>query len=137
MGVSLINTITGMAIDVRTPAPADRHHLRRPVGPRDQADRPAHGPPGRTPRFPDLPICGMGGILSGEDALEFLMAGARCVQVGTANFAEPGAGLRITRELQTLMAELGIRASPRPSAACSRGPPEAPLRLSADLADHG
>ncbi|HEY0135935.1 MAG TPA: dihydroorotate dehydrogenase catalytic subunit, partial [Nannocystis sp.] len=58
--------------------------------------------------FPDLPICGMGGVLSGEDALEFLMAGARCVQVGTANFAEPGACLRITHELRAVMAEVGV-----------------------------
>ena len=58
--------------------------------------------------LPDLPICGMGGILSGEDALEFLMAGASCVQVGTANFARPDIGLTIVDELRKIMAELGI-----------------------------
>ena len=45
--------------------------------------------------------------MTGEDALEFLMAGAHCVQVGTANFAEPVAALRILRELRELMAQLG------------------------------
>ena len=46
--------------------------------------------------------------MTGEDALEFLMAGARTVQVGTALFAEPGAIARIAGELRGLMAELGI-----------------------------
>jgi len=59
-------------------------------------------------KHPQIPICGMGGIVSGEDALEFLMAGARCLQVGTANFSEPPAALRVRDELRILMAELGI-----------------------------
>jgi dihydroorotate dehydrogenase (NAD+) catalytic subunit len=58
--------------------------------------------------LPQLPICGMGGIVSGEDALEFIMAGASCVQVGTANFARPAAALDVLAELRTLMAELAI-----------------------------
>ncbi|MCA9689802.1 MAG: dihydroorotate dehydrogenase catalytic subunit, partial [Myxococcales bacterium] len=58
--------------------------------------------------LPDLPISGIGGVYTGEDALEFLMAGARCVQVGTACFAEPGAIVRITDELRALLGELGF-----------------------------
>lgn len=46
-----------------------------------------------------IPIMGMGGIYSGTDALEFLMAGARCVQVGTANFINPLALKNIIKEL--------------------------------------
>ncbi|MDC0719619.1 dihydroorotate dehydrogenase [Nannocystis bainbridge] len=104
-GVSLINTITGMAIDVRTRRPKIATTYGGLSGPaiKPIALRMVH----QVARaLPDLPICGMGGILSGEDALEFLMAGARCVQVGTANFAEPGACVRITEELGALLRTL-------------------------------
>ncbi len=107
MGVSLINTITGMAIDVRRRRPRIATTYGGLSGPaiKPIALRMVH----QVARaFPDLPICGMGGVLCGEDALEFLMAGARCVQVGTANFAEPGACLRITHELRAVMAEVGL-----------------------------
>jgi dihydroorotate dehydrogenase (NAD+) catalytic subunit len=107
MGVSLINTITGMAIDVRSRRPRIATTYGGLSGPaiKPVALRMVHQV---ATALPDLPICGMGGVLSGEDALEFLMAGARCVQVGTANFAEPGAVLRITAELRALMAEIGL-----------------------------
>ncbi|MEM7158284.1 MAG: dihydroorotate dehydrogenase [Myxococcota bacterium] len=106
-GVSLINTITGMAVDVRTRRPRLATTYGglsgaaiKPIALRmiHQVHRAA----------PDLPICGMGGIASGEDALEFLMAGASCLQVGTSNFAKPIAALTIREELRRLMAELGI-----------------------------
>lgn len=126
-GVSLINTITGMAIDVRTRRPKIATTYGGLSGPaiKPIALRMVHQV---HTALPDLPICGMGGILGGEDALEFLMAGARCVQVGTANFAEPAAGLRVTRELQTLMGELGF-ASVADVVGCLRPwPPEVPHR---------
>ncbi len=108
MGVSLINTITGMAIDVRSRRPRIATTYGGLSGPaiKPIALRMVHQV---ATALPGLPICGMGGVLSGEDALEFLMAGAGCVQIGTANFAEPGAVQRITAELRALMAELGIR----------------------------
>ena len=136
MGVSLINTITGMAIDVRRRRPRIATTYGGLSGPaiKPIALRMVHQV---ATRFPDLPICGMGGILSGEDALEFLMAGARCVQVGTANFAEPGVIPRITRELRALMAELGIARVAEAVGCLQPWAPEAPLRRSADLADHG
>jgi dihydroorotate dehydrogenase (NAD+) catalytic subunit len=128
MGVSLINTITGMAIDVRTRGRRSPPPTAACRAPRSSRSRCAWSTRSHT-ALPDLPICGMGGILGGEDALEFLMAGARCVQVGTANFAEPGAGLRVTGELQTLMAELGLRvASPTPSPPCDPGRPRRPTQ---------
>lgn len=107
-GVSVINTLTAMGIDVRTRKPRVATTYGGLSGPaiKPVALRMVHQ---ISRRLPDLPICGMGGIVSGEDALEFLMAGARCVQVGTANFAEPIAALRIRDELRALMAELGIR----------------------------
>ncbi len=106
-GVSLINTITGMAIDVRTRRPrlATTYGGLSGAAIKPIALRMVH----QVHRaVPDLPICGMGGINSGEDVLEFLMAGASCVQVGTANFARPDAGPSVRDELQTLMAQLGI-----------------------------
>lgn len=108
MGVSLINTITGMAIDVRTRRPrlATTYGGLSGAAIKPIALRMIH----QVHRaVPELPICGMGGIASGEDALEFLMAGASCLQVGTANFARPGGALAIRDELRALMAELGLR----------------------------
>src|SRR5690606_41503229 len=58
--------------------------------------------------LPDFPICGLGGIASGEDVLEFLLAGASCVQVGTANVARPTAAPTVRDELRSLMASLGL-----------------------------
>jgi dihydroorotate dehydrogenase (NAD+) catalytic subunit len=52
-----------------------------------------------------VPIVGLGGIASGEDAAEFLIAGATAVEVGTANFWDPGASARIARELDHFLKE--------------------------------
>ena len=126
-GVSLINTITGMAIDVRSRRPKIATTYGGLSGPaiKPIALRMVHQV---ATALPDLPICGMGGILSGEDALEFLMAGARCVQVGTANFAEPAAAVRVTRELAALLPELGFT-SVAEAVGCLRAwPPEVPHR---------
>jgi dihydroorotate dehydrogenase (NAD+) catalytic subunit len=53
-------------------------------------------------------VIGIGGISTAEDALEFLCAGARAVQVGTASFVEPTAAVRIVEELPGLLAAQGI-----------------------------
>lgn len=107
LGVSLINTITGMAIDVRTRRPrlATTYGGLSGAAIKPIALRMIHQV---HKALPDLPICGMGGINDGEDVLEFLMAGATCVQVGTANFARPDAGPSVRDQLQTLMAQLRI-----------------------------
>ncbi len=105
-GVSLINTITGMAIDVRKRRPRIATTYGGLSGPaiKPIALRMVHQV---AKALPELPICGIGGVMTGEDALEFLMAGARAVQVGTALFAEPNAIMRITEELRALLAEIG------------------------------
>jgi len=56
-----------------------------------------------------IPVIGIGGILCGADAAEFLCAGAVAVEVGTANFYDPQATLRIVRELEAHCKQLGIR----------------------------
>lgn len=124
-GVSLINTITGMAIDVRTRRPRIATMYGGLSGPaiKPVALRMVHQV---ATALPGLAICGMGGIVSGEDALEFIMAGASCVQVGTANFARPDAALVVVDELRARMAELGI-ASVSEIVGCIRPiSPEAP-----------
>jgi dihydroorotate dehydrogenase (NAD+) catalytic subunit len=55
-----------------------------------------------------LPIIGMGGIVTGEDALEFILAGASAVAVGTANFINPRATLDVLDGIESIMLEQGI-----------------------------
>jgi dihydroorotate dehydrogenase (NAD+) catalytic subunit len=106
-GVSVINTITGMAIDVRKRRPRLATTFGGLSGPaiKPIALRMVYQ---IAKALPGFPICGIGGISSGEDVLEFLMAGAHAVQIGTVNFNEPAAALRIEDELRSLMAELGL-----------------------------
>jgi dihydroorotate dehydrogenase (NAD+) catalytic subunit len=58
--------------------------------------------------LPDVPIIGMGGVRSGWDALELILAGAATVSVGTAIFHDPSACARIVRELEEELASRGI-----------------------------
>jgi dihydroorotate dehydrogenase (NAD+) catalytic subunit len=129
IGVSVINTITGMAIDVRTRRSRVATTYGGLSGPaiKPVALRMVHQVAQALPGFP---ICGMGGILSGEDALEFLIAGAHCVQLGTVNFAEPTATLRVTTELRELMAALGIRRVADAISTLAPHPPEPPYEPS-------
>ncbi len=55
-----------------------------------------------------IPVIGMGGISTGQDAAEFLVAGARAVQVGTATFVDPRAPQRIAKQLDRLVQRLQI-----------------------------
>ena len=58
--------------------------------------------------LPHVPICGMGGIRTGADALEFILAGASTVSAGTVLFNDPSAPTRIVRELTIALAEAGF-----------------------------
>ncbi len=96
--VTVANTVLGMVVDVEARRPllgAQRGGLSgpaiRPVAVRAVFD--AHEALG------DVPIIGVGGVASAPDALEFLMAGATAVQVGTATFSDPRAPARILRDL--------------------------------------
>jgi len=104
--VSLINTITGMAIDVDTRRPKLANLTGGLSGPaiRPVAVRMVWQVAGAV----RIPVIGIGGIMNGRDALEFLIAGASAVQVGTANFVNPRATMDIIDELQIFMQKQGI-----------------------------
>ena len=91
--VSVINTLIGMAIDIRTRKPVLSTVTGGLSGP---AIKPvALAKVYETARAVRIPVLGIGGIASAADAIEFLLAGATAVQVGTANFIDPAAGIRI------------------------------------------
>jgi dihydroorotate dehydrogenase (NAD+) catalytic subunit len=97
-GLSLINTLRGMAIDARTRRPRLARVFGGLSGPaiKPVALRMVHEV--ARARL-GVPIVGIGGIASGEDAAEFLLAGATLVQVGTASFVRPDAARRVAEEL--------------------------------------
>jgi dihydroorotate dehydrogenase (NAD+) catalytic subunit len=102
----LINTLLGMAIDARTRRPRLGNLVGGLSGP---AIKPvALRMVWQVARAVELPVVGIGGITSGEDAAEFLLAGARAVQVGTASLMDPGAAGRIARELEEFCAAQGV-----------------------------
>ena len=105
--LSLINTLVGMQIDLRTRRPVLANRTGGLSGPaiKPVAVRMVYD----VAKAVDLPLIGMGGIFTGKDALEFIMAGASAVAVGTANFTDPRACPRIIRELRELMAAEGIK----------------------------
>jgi dihydroorotate dehydrogenase (NAD+) catalytic subunit len=104
--ISLINTFVGMKIDTRTGRPVLANVTGGLSGP---AIRPmAVWLVYLVSQAVRVPIIGMGGIASIEDALEFLLAGASAVQVGTATFAEPRAAIGIIDELPRQVAARGF-----------------------------
>ncbi len=95
--LSLVNTFVGMAIDVRRRRPVLANGSGGLSGP---AIRPlAVYLTWQVARAAKVPVIGMGGIVSGRDAVEFLLAGARAVQVGTATFNDPAAAVRVVDEI--------------------------------------
>lgn len=96
--ISLINTLTGMAIDVKTRRPKLANITGGLSGP---AIRPvAVRMVWQAANAVKIPIIGIGGIMTAEDALEFIIAGATAVQVGTANFVTPTATIDIINGLE-------------------------------------
>src|SRR5512146_1715558 len=105
-GLSLINTLLGMAIDVRCRRPRLANCTGGLSGP---AIRPvAVRMVWQAAKAVKLPIIGMGGIVTGEDALEFILAGASAVAVGTANFINPRATLEVLSGIEAHMIEQGV-----------------------------
>jgi dihydroorotate dehydrogenase (NAD+) catalytic subunit len=107
--VTLVNTVLGMAID------PDTRRFRLGSGPRGGGlSGPAIHPVAVRAVFdvhralPELPIVGVGGVASGADAAELLLAGASAVQVGTATFVDPRAPARVAGELHAWAAAQGV-----------------------------
>jgi dihydroorotate dehydrogenase (NAD+) catalytic subunit len=104
--LSLVNTFVALAIDPRTRKPRLGAGFGGLSGP---AIKPlALRMVCEAARSVKIPVVGLGGIASGLDAAEFLIAGASAVQVGTANFWDPSAPLRIARELDQFLEQEGI-----------------------------
>ncbi|MGZ6827558.1 MAG: dihydroorotate dehydrogenase, partial [Mycobacteriales bacterium] len=106
-GLSVINTLLGMVIDTDTLRPALAGVTGGLSGP---AIRPVAVRCVWQVRqaLPDVPILGMGGIRTGLDALEFVLAGANAVSVGTTVFGDPSAPVRVLDELARALAERGF-----------------------------
>ena len=104
--ISLTNTFLGMALDLES---------RKPVFPNIVAglSGPAIKPLAlrlvwEVANNVHIPVIGMGGITTGQDVLEFMLAGATAVQIGTINLVEPAASIRIIKEIKETMEQLEI-----------------------------
>ncbi len=104
--VSLINTLTGMKIDInrRTFAVANRTGGLSGPAVKPVAVRMVY----QTAQAVKLPIIGMGGIMCAEDALEFILAGATAVSVGTANFHDPYTTVKVVDGIRAYMEKYGV-----------------------------
>lgn len=104
--LSLINTITGMKIDIHRRKFAIANKTGGMSGPavKPVAVRMVY----QVANAVSLPIIGMGGICNGEDAIEFIMAGATAVSVGTANFMNPTATIDTVSGIESYMKKYGI-----------------------------
>lgn len=106
-GISMINTLMGMRIDLRTRKPVLANRSGGYSGP---AVKPvALSMVYRVFEAVHIPIIGMGGISSAEDVIEMMLAGATAVEVGAANLVDPFASKRIVEELPRAMERYGIQ----------------------------
>jgi len=105
--VSLINTLTGMAVDIETWRPRINTVIGGYSGP---AIKPvALAKVYETSRAIKIPIIGIGGIMNWQDAVEFFLVGATAVQIGTANFVDPRAGVVVAEGLREYLASKNLR----------------------------
>ncbi|MCD3195820.1 dihydroorotate dehydrogenase [Clostridium botulinum C] len=106
-GISLVNTFKGMAIDIKQRKSVFNNIYAGLSGPaiKPIALRMVH----EVCKNIDVPVIGMGGIVSAEDAIEFIMAGATAIQVGTGNFMKPNISLDIIEGIEMFMLNEGIK----------------------------
>ena len=104
--ISVCNTFVGMSIDLKTRKP---HLANRTGGLSGPAIKPlALNLVYQTVRAVQIPVIGIGGISSGEDAVEFLLAGAKAVQIGTANFIDPVSTLHVIEGIRQYCLANGV-----------------------------
>ena len=105
-GISLINTLLGMRIDLKRGRPVIANTMGGFSGPAifPVALRMVY----QVSKAVSVPVIGMGGVACAEDVLEMMMAGACAVEVGAANLVDPFAGKRIVESLPAVMEKLGI-----------------------------
>ncbi|SDF04721.1 Dihydroorotate dehydrogenase B (NAD(+)), catalytic subunit [Sporomusa acidovorans DSM 3132] len=105
--ISLINTLLGMAIDINTWRPVLGNTVGGLSGP---AVKPvAVRMVWQVARAVNVPVIGMGGIMTAEDALEFILAGASTVAVGTANFVNPRVAVEVAEGIENYLTERGLQ----------------------------
>ena len=105
--ISLINTLKGFAIDPYKRKPIFNNIYAGLSGPavKPVALRMVH----EVSKAVAIPVIGLGGISNGRDAIEFMMAGASAIQIGTINFVNPMAGKEIIEEMEAFCLEQGIK----------------------------
>jgi len=105
-GVSLINTLLGMSIDINTKRPMLANNTGGLSGPavKPVAVRMVY----QVAQTVDIPILGLGGIVNGYDAVEFMLAGATAVSIGTGNFISPDVSVKAVSEIEDYMRRNGI-----------------------------
>lgn len=105
--LSLINTLKGFAIDIYKRKPIFQNIYAGLSGPavKPVALRMVH----EVSKAVQIPVVGLGGISTGADAIEFMMAGASAIQIGTINFANPMAGKEIIDEMEAFCKSQGIK----------------------------
>lgn len=104
--ISLINTITGMKIDIEKRRPILGINTGGLSGPaiKPVAVRMVY----QVSHAVKIPVLGLGGITTGEDAIEFMMAGATCVSVGSANLVDPDASIKVISGIEDFMRKHNI-----------------------------
>lgn len=104
--ISLINTITGMKIDIEKRRPILGINTGGLSGPaiKPVAVRMVY----QASHAVKIPVMGLGGIMTGEDAIEFMIAGAKCVSVGSANLVDPSASIKIINGIEEFMKKHNI-----------------------------
>ena len=105
-GVSLINTLLGMKIDINKRKPVLANNTGGLSGPaiKPVAVRMVY----QVAKAVNIPILGMGGIVNGEDAIEFMLAGANAVSIGAGNFINPYTSINTIVEMEDYMKKFNI-----------------------------
>jgi len=101
IGVSLINTLLGMKIDIEKRRPVLANNTGGLSGPaiKPVAVRMVY----QVAKAVNIPVLGMGGIISGEDAIEFMLAGANAISIGAGNFIDPYTSINTIKGIEDYM----------------------------------